>query len=241
MPNAGPISHYHLVRVFSEELPEDTLIVTGSSGLAIEFFYAGFQSKPGQRIMHTSGLGAMGYGLPAMIGAGVAAGRRPFVGIEGDGSLMLNIQELWTIRELNLPVCIFIMNNRGYASIRNTQRNYFEGRYVGTGPEAKLLLADIVSLAKAVGLPALRIEDASGLREGVRYALRQPGPFICDVALVPDEPLWPKSAAIPLPDGSMISMPLEDMSPLLSRDELRANMLAPLDPASEKVDPALAG
>lgn len=231
---SGPISHYDFVRVLSEELPEDILIVTGSSGLAVEFFYSGFENKPGQRIMHTSGLGAMGYGLPAAIGAGMGAGV-PFVAVEGDGSLMLNLQELLTVRALDLPVRLFVMNNRGYASIRNTQRNYFDGRYVGTGPEARLLLPDFVALAETVGIPAIRISDAFELRPRIRETLARPGPFVCDVTLIADEPLWPKTTAIPLPDGSMISMPLEDMAPLLPRDELRNNMLIPLDPASEQL------
>jgi acetolactate synthase-1/2/3 large subunit len=234
-PASGPISHYHLTQVLSQEIPENMLVVTGSSGLAIEIFYTAFQNKPGQRVFLTSGLGAMGYGLPAMIGAGMAAGCRPFVGIEGDGSLMLNIQELQTIRELKLPVRMFVFNNRGYASIRNTQRNYFNGRYVGTGPEGRLSLPDLVVLAQANGIDAIRIDDASTLTAMVRQALTHPGPLLCDVQVIADEALWPKSAALPQPDGSIISMPLEDMSPLLSREELRGNMLMPLDPASENV------
>ena len=233
------IGHYDFVRVLSEELPEDALIVTGSSGLAIEFFFLAFQSKPGQRIMNAAAsLGAMGFGLPAMIGAGIAYGA-PFVGIESDGSFMFNLQELLTLKALAIPVCIFVMNNDGYASIRNTQRTYFEGRYVGSGAQSKLLIADIVAVATAIGIPAMRIDDASNLREGLRRALATPGPFICDVRLEPDAALWPKSSAIPLADGSMMSMPLEDMSPLLSREELRSTMLVPLDPASERVDELL--
>ncbi|MEJ2626017.1 MAG: thiamine pyrophosphate-dependent enzyme [Pseudolabrys sp.] len=219
-------------------MPEGTLFVTGSSGLAVEVFYLGYRNKPGQRVFLTSGLGAMGYGLPAMIGAGTAAGGKPFVGMEGDGSLMMNAQELQTIRALNLPVRIFVFNNRGYASIRNTQRNYFEGRYVGTGPEARLSFPDLVALAQVHGIPASRIEDAADLDAKVQAVLAEPGPYLCDVSVVADEVLWPKSSALPQPDGSMLSMPLEDMSPLLSREELRANMLVPLDPASEKITDA---
>jgi acetolactate synthase-1/2/3 large subunit len=239
MPESGTISHYHLTRILSEEIPENTLVVTGSSGLAVEIFYSAFQNKPGQRVFLTSGLGAMGYGIPAMIGAGMANGKKPFVGIESDGSLQMNLQELLTLKALNLPVRIFIMNNGGYASIRSTQRNYFDGRLVGTGPEAKLLLPDIVGLAEVIGIPAVRITDASELRDKVRQTLRQPGLSLCEVQLAKDEVLWPKSSAIPQADGSMISMPLEDMTPLLSREELRENMIIPLDPASEKVDPKL--
>lgn len=234
-PTSGPISHFHLTQVLSDEIPEKTLIVTGSSGLAIEFFYTAFQNKSGQRVFLTSGLGAMGYGLPAMIGASQAFGNKPFVGIEGDGSLMMNVQELQTIASLKLPVRLFVFNNGGYASIRNTQRNYFQGRYVGTGPEAKLGLPDLLVLARAFGLDAIRIDDAADLNGQVRSALNHPGPLLVDVHVMKDEALWPKSAALPQPDGSFISMPLEDMSPLLPREELRANMLVPLDPASENV------
>jgi acetolactate synthase-1/2/3 large subunit len=230
----GVITHKDLVRVLSEEIPENTLIVTGSSGLAIEFFYKDFQNKPGQRFVVTSGMGAMGYGLPAMIGASFAYGK-PLVGVESDGSFMVNIQELATLKEFNVPIRMFIINNNGYASIRLTQRNYFQGRSIGTGPNSRLFLPDVVGIAKVVGLPSMRISDAKDLREQVRFVLSQPGPYLCDVQVITDEALEPKCAAIPQADGSMLSMPLEDMTPLLPRDELRENMLIPLDPASEKV------
>ena len=234
-PESGPIGHFHLTDAFSEELPADSLIVTGSSGLAVEFFYTGFRNKPGQRVFLTSGLGAMGYGLPAMIGACMASGRRPFVGIESDGSLMMNLQEMQTIATLRLPLRLFVVNNGGYASIRNTQRNYFEGRYVGSGPQGKLDIPDLVGVARTFGWDAFAVEDAADLRAGIRRALDSTGPLLVDVRVVRDEALFPKSAALPQPDGSMLSMPLEDMSPLLPRDEFRANMIVPLDPASERV------
>jgi len=234
-PKSGVISHYHLTKVLADEIPENTLIVTGSSGLAVEIFYTGFANKPGQRLFLTSGLGAMGYGLPAMVGAGLASNAKSYVGVEGDGSLMMNIQELQTIRMLDLPLKLFLFNNGGYASIRNTQRNYFEGRYVGTGPEGRLGLPDFVTLAQANGIDAMRIEDAADLVSGVREALSRRGPLIVDVRVQKNEALWPKSAALPQPDGSFRSMPLEDMSPLLPRAEFGANMIVPLDPASENL------
>lgn len=238
-PRSGVISHYHLTKVLSDETPENALIVPGSSGLAIEIFFTGFATKPGQRIFLNTGLGAMGYGLPTMIGAGVASGASSIVAVEGDGSMMMNIQELQTVRMLNLPLKLFLFNNHGYASIRNTQRNYFEGRYVGTGPEGRLGLPDFVALARANGIAAMRIDDASQLVDGVREAMAQRGPILIDVHVQSDEALWPKSAALPQPDGTMRSMPLEDMSPLLPRDEFRANMIVPLDPASENLPEGL--
>jgi acetolactate synthase I/II/III large subunit len=228
------ISHYGFIDVLSDVLPENRLAVTGSSGLAVEVFYTVFRNKPGQRMFLTSGLGAMGYGLPAAIGACLGAGRAPTVCIESDGSLMLNLQELATLKALDLPVVIVIMNNNGYASIRNTQRNYFEGRYLGTGPEAGVHIPDFVALAEAIGLPARRIDRVEDLPSGLAQALARPGPSLCEVRLRSNESLAPKVAAIPQPDGSMLSMPLEDMSPLLPLDTLQREMLVPLAPASRQ-------
>lgn len=239
-PKSGPIGHFHLTQALSDELPADTMIVTGSSGLAIEFFYTGFQNKEGQRVFLTSGLGAMGYGMPAMIGAYMASDRRPFVGVESDGSLMMNLQEMQTIASARLPLRLFLFNNNGYASIRNTQRNYFDGRYVGSGAAGKLDMPDFVALAKTFGWDAFRIEDAADLHAGIQKALTWRGPLLVDVRVVNDEALFPKSAAMPQADGSIVSMPLEDMSPLLPRDQFRANMIVPLDPASENVPAHLA-
>lgn len=233
LPEKGEISHFLMVKAMSEEFPEHSLIVTGSSGLAVEFFYTGFEAKPGQRVFLTSGLGAMGYGLPAMLGAGTAlGGDTPFIGVESDGSLMMNLQELFTIRAQNLPVRIFVMNNKGYASIRATQRNYFDSRFVGTNEGSKLWLPDIADLAKAAKIDYLSVSDGANLRSRIRETLAHPGPVICDIKLREDEALWPKSAAMPQKDGGMVSMPLEDMSPLLPLEELREAVIGDLDPAS---------
>ena len=231
---SGEITHYPFIAALSEAIPEDRLIVTGSSGLAVEVFYTVFRNKPGQRMFLTSGLGAMGYGLPAVIGACIGAGRRPTVGIESDGSLMLNLQELATLKSLDLPIVLIVMHNAGYASIRNTQRNYFDGRYLGTGPEGGMFIPDLVELCRAVGLPAMRIESAHELAAGLDRALGQRGPLLCEVRLNPNETLSPKVAALPQPDGSMLSMPLEDMSPLLPLAELEGNMSIPLLDASRR-------
>ena len=231
-PPRGPISHYQLMDALSDAIPENTCISTGSSGLAVEAFYTVFRNKPGQRVFLTSGLGAMGYGLPAAIGACFSNGCRPMVAVESDGSLQLNIQELATLRAFNLPICLIVMNNNGYASIRNTQRNYFNGRFVGTGPEAGLLLPDLEKVAATYDLPFLRIAVPSELQPKLQQALSQPRPMLVDVQLTPDEALAPKVSAILRPDGSIISMPLEDMSPLLSLEQLRTEMLIPLSPQS---------
>lgn len=234
-PGEGPISHFQFADALSDAVPADTLVSTGSSGLAVEVFYTVFRNRPGQRVFLTSGLGAMGYGLPAAIGACFANGRKPMVAVESDGSLQLNIQELATLRGFNLPICLVVMNNGGYASIRNTQRNYFESRYVGTGPEAGLWMPDLQEVARAYQLPFMRIDDAAELAKGLREAMRQPRPMIVEVMLMNDEALSPKVAAIPKSDGSMTSMPLEDMSPLLPLEVLEAEMDGRLTQVSRQV------
>ena len=205
-PGAGPINHYHFVSALSDAIPPDTLVSTGSSGLAVEVFYTVFRNKTGQRVFLTSGLGSMGYGLPAAIGACLANGRKPMVAIESDGSLQLNLQELATLVAQQLPITLIVMNNAGYASIRNTQRNYFAERYIGTGPEAGLMMPDLEKVADTYGLPFLRIEDAAQLAEGLRTMLSTPGPKLIDMRLKPNETLAPKVAALPQANGSMLSM-----------------------------------
>ncbi|WP_426811040.1 thiamine pyrophosphate-binding protein [Pseudomonas sp. WOUb67] len=234
-PASGPISHFQFADSLSNAVPENTLVSTGSSGLAVEVFYTVFRNRPGQRVFLTSGLGAMGYGLPAAIGACFANGCKPMVAVESDGSLQLNIQELATLRGFNLPICLVVMNNGGYASIRNTQRNYFESRYVGTGPEAGLWMPDLEELARAYHLPFKRISDAAELDAGLAEAMQMPRPMILEVLLMNDEALSPKVAAIPQADGSMTSMPLEDMSPLLPLAVLEEEMAGNIAPVSRQV------
>ena len=234
MPECGEISHYRFVDALSDALEPDTLVVTGSSGLAVEVFYTVFRNGPGQRVFLTSGLGSMGYGLPAAIGACLGANRRRTVCVESDGSLQLNLQELSTLKALELPIVLVVMNNGGYASIRNTQRNYFESRFIGTGPESGLSMPDLVRLADALDIPAMRIERVEELAAGLRRAVEHRGPFLCDVHLTATEMLAPKVSAIPQPDGSMTSMPLEDMSPLLPLEVLEREMGGHVDPRSVK-------
>jgi acetolactate synthase-1/2/3 large subunit len=230
--HTSPIGHFQFVDRLSDVIPEDSLVITGSSGLAVEVLYTAFRNKPGQRVFLTSGLGSMGYGLPAAMGACLGANRTPTVCVESDGSLMLNLQELATLKQLNLPLTLVIMNNNGYASIRNTQRNYFQGRYVGSGQSSGLWIPDFMKLAAAMDIPCERVTDIAQLKSSLfGDQLR-----VVEVILEEDELLTPKVSALPQADGSIISMPLEDMSPLLSRAVMRKEMLIPLHPASERID-----
>ncbi len=230
------LSHYEVVEAFSDLIPANQLVVTGGSGLAIEAFYVAFRTKEGQRVFSTSGLGSMGYGLPAAIGGSTGIGGGECICIESDGSLMMNLQELATLKAQNLPIKLFIINNAGYASIRNTQRNYFEGRHMGTGPEAGLFIPSFSRVAEAMGLAAIEVRSRNELRSGIAEALSMKGSVICEIHTTRYEALLPKAMAVPQADGSMLSMPIEDMTPLLPRDVLRKEMLVSLTAESEKVE-----
>ena len=228
------INHYQLIESLSKILPKDIIISTGSSGLGIEVFYSVFKNKVGQRIFLTSGLGAMGYGLPSAIGSSFANNKKPMVLIEGDGSFQLNIQEMAVISQFKLPICIIIMNNQGYASIRNTQRNYFNSRFVGTGSEGDLNLPNLKKISKVYNISYFKISKFDQMDLIFKKVLKKKWPAIIDVALITNETLSPKVSAILEKSGSIISMPLEDMTPLLPINQLSKEMIINLSSRSLK-------
>jgi acetolactate synthase-1/2/3 large subunit len=224
----GRTSVYALADVLSEESASTDIIVSGSSGAGIETFLHAYRVRAGQRILHTTALGAMGFAIPMAVGAAVATGRRTIV-VDGDGGFQFNVQELETVRRLGLPIKFFVLDNEGYSSIRTSQKGYF-GRLVGADASSGLTLPDVTRVAAAYGLAAARIDDQRDLRGRVREVLATDGPLVCNVAVIPDEDRLPRISSRPLPNGSMISTPLEDLFPYLPRDEFFANMIvAPLD------------
>jgi acetolactate synthase-1/2/3 large subunit len=220
------VSCYYLTEALSDVLQPADVIVPGSSGFGIEIFLLAFKVKEGQRIFNTTALGAMGFGLPAAIGACLASGRRRTICVDGDGGFQLNIQELETLRRLTLPVKCFVLNNGGYGSISAMQERYF-GRLVGSDGRSGLTFPDLVKIASAYGLTACRITDQSDLRAEIGKVLEMPGPVICDVLIRRDENRAPSLSSAQKPDGTMISKPLEDLWPFLERSEFLSNMIVP--------------
>lgn len=218
------ISVYAFSETLSEALTGEHIILPGNAGNACELFLTAFKVKAGQRVFHNKGTGAMGFCQPAAIGACLASGKKPTVCIDGDGGFQLNIQELETARRLALPIKFFIMNNRGYASIRSSQQGYF-GRLTGADTTSGLTLPDVVEVAKAYGLSTARISNSQNLRQQINQVLNMADPVVCDVMIIPDEPRAPRVSSMQKPDGSMVSKPLEDMWPFLDREEFKANMI----------------
>jgi acetolactate synthase-1/2/3 large subunit len=224
----GPISVYHFADVLSDELRADDFIVSGSSGSAIELFLLALRVKDGQRVFHTTALGAMGFGIAASIGACLAGGRRRTVCVDGDGGFQFNIQELETVARLQLPIIFFVMNNDGYASIRASQTAFFGELRIGCDRRTGQSLPDICGVARAYGLPTEVIRDQSHLRSELQRVLSLPGPVVCDVHVIPDEIRMPRLSSMQRADGSFVSKPLEDLWPFLDREEFRSNMLVPI-------------
>jgi acetolactate synthase-1/2/3 large subunit len=224
----GRVSIYHLAEIIGEEAAPEDQVVSGSSGSGIEIFLFAYRARRGQRVIHTAGLGAMGFGIPASIGVCVGSGRKRTVCVDGDGGFQLNIQELATIAHLQLPIKFFILNNDGYASIRASQANFFGEPSIGCSEATGVCLPDFKKVAHAYGLSSAVIEDQRDLREQVRRVLRMPGPVVCDVKVIPDEVRAPRVTSVQRPDGSFVSRPLEDLWPFLDRDEFEENMLVEL-------------
>ena len=182
-----------------------------------------------QRFIMNCAMSSMGYGLPAAIGACEANDKKQVICIEGDGSIQMNIQELQTIVTNRLPVKIFIINNEGYHQIRQTQNNIFHNGLVGVGPESgDLGFPDFEKIAWAYGIPYKRINNNDELDSVIENVLRFDGYYMCEVMCTTDQKFEPKSTTKRLEDGTLISPPLEDMSPFLSREELKENMIIPM-------------
>jgi acetolactate synthase-1/2/3 large subunit len=221
----GRVSIFNLAEVIGTEVAAEDKLVVGNSGSAIEIYLLACPTVHSQRLYHTAGLGAMGYAVPMAIAVALANPGREVIAIDGDGGFMFNIQELETIRRLDLPIKFFVLNNDGYASIRASQKAYFGAATIGADRSSGITVPDLSSVGAAFGLSTAVIEDQRNLREEVRRVLDMPGPVVCDVQVLQDEMRAPRLQSYQRPDGSFVSNPLEDLFPFLPRDEFRANMI----------------
>lgn len=214
---------YLFMQRLSRILPENARVVA-SNGTACVAFFQAFESKAGQRLLLNSGDASMGYGLPAAIGVCAAEKNAPVVCLEGDGSLMMNLQELQTLKTNQLPVKLFVIKNGEYISIIQTQRNFFEGRLTACNKDSGVEVPDFVKVAQAFGLPAVRIVKNDELADKIQEVLNTPGPVVCELECTENYTFAPKLSARKLEDASMVSPSLEDMFPFLEREELAENM-----------------
>jgi acetolactate synthase I/II/III large subunit len=234
LTNPQYVNSYKFAKKLFDAINENSIVVTGN-GSAYTGTYQVMRLKKGVRVFTNQACASMGYDLPAAIGASVSMGRKPVVLITGDGSIQMNIQELQTVVAYQLPIKIFILNNNGYLSIRMTQDSYFQGRHYGSDPSGGLFLPKLALIAHAYGIPVSCIQNDVDLDSGISQVLLSPGPQFCEVFMDPNQTLYPKLSSIMRPDGSMVSMPLEDMYPFMEREEFNKHMIIPPLDQSKKI------
>jgi len=225
--NNERINTYCFISSLFDQLKEGQNIVTGNGSACVVSFQASIL-KPGQRLWTNSGCATMGYDLPAAIGVTKALDGEPVVCLAGDGSIMMNLQELQTIVGNHLPIKIFILNNSGYVSIFQTHRNFFGGVEVGGGPKSGVSFPSFEHLSTGFGIPYLKCASHAELNEKIAQTLATKGPVICELIIDENQPFAPKLSAKQHPDGRITSPALEDLSPFLSREELLENMIIDL-------------
>lgn len=217
------INSYYLLNEISIQMQPDDVYVGGRAGTCVDATIQAFNVKKGQRVYVTKGLSSMGNGLPAAIGAAYATGKK-IICVNGDGGFVMNIQELEVIRRDNLPIKIFILDNQGYSTVRNTQTNVFDKHFVGCDASSGLTVGDIKSVAEAYGIKTFIMRSYNEMSSIVSKVLNYEGPALCMVWVDPDQPIVPRQANYKTPEGQMASRPLEDMKPLLPSEEIREIM-----------------
>jgi len=220
----SPICTYNLFDKLSDLLNEKAIIIA-DAGTVYCIISQVHRVKLGQRVITPAALGTMGFSLPLAIGAYYGSQDSTIVAVTGDGSLQMNIQELQTIVHNKIPLKLFVVNNNGYTSIRNTQNSYFNGRLCGSDPSSGVTCPDLKKIAYAYGIPYEALHDQSELDLRMNDILHREGPVICEVFTCTDQQITPSVSSKVLSDGRMVSMPLEDMWPFLSRDEFKKEMI----------------
>jgi acetolactate synthase-1/2/3 large subunit len=229
--NGKTANVYAFIRYMSSRLPENSLTAV-SNGACCVVGNQAYVIQKGSRMANNSAVASMGYGLPAAIGTCIGGNRRETICLEGDGSIMMNLQELQTILTNKLPIKIFLVNNNGYHSIRITQTNLF-GHHckIGIGEESgDLSFPEFKKLAQAFGYPYYSASSNAEMMQVVDEVLAQEGPVFCEIFTDTTQVWEPKSSTKRLEDGTLVSPPLEDLAPFLPREELAKQMFIPLMP-----------
>ena len=219
------INAYTFVDALSDELSDNDVVVVDGGGTVVYTAFQSFKVREGQRLIISSGICAMGSGLPESVGACFAKDKGRTICLCGDGSMQLNIQELQTIFHHKLPVKIFIFNNDGYLAIRHTQDGFLNGNYVGSDASGGVSLPDYLKVAGAYGIPAERVYSYNELTRNIRKALDTDGPAVCEIMIPRDQEVMPRQGFSKQADGTYKPTPLEDMYPFLDRKEFAENMV----------------
>ena len=218
------VNLYEFIYSLSEIMNQEDLLVPGSSGACSEISMQGFRVKIGQRVLNSEGLGPMGFGIPAPIGACIASGMRRTISIDGDGGFLMNIQDLATIEFHQLPIKIFILNNNGYGSIKTSQDRYFEGRRLGADRQSRLAIPAFEGIVRGFKLNYLCIRNRSEMEQLLIQTFSDNEPTIIEVLIDPDQQTEPRTFTEILPSGKMLTAPMENLHPLIEEEMLKAEL-----------------
>ena len=218
------IEPYNFTYTLTKCLKENDIFVM-ANGSACVCSFQNSVIKKNQRFILNSGDASMGFALPASIGASLSSKGRNVICLEGDGSIMMNIQELQTIKYNKLPIKIFVINNNGYSSIRQTQRNFFNGKMTGSGVDSGVSVPDFIKIGKAFDIKTKRIKNPKTMEKEIKEVLKYKQPVLCEVMVEKEYAFLPKLSAKKLPDGTMVSPTLEDMYPFIDRKEFEENII----------------
>jgi acetolactate synthase I/II/III large subunit len=222
--NINELNMYSFSKKLSESTQNlDSLVVTDAGSA----YYVLAQSLLNNKLILPLAQGEMGFMLPAAIGASIAQPNTNIIGVTGEGSFQFNIQELQTIIQNNLPIKIFILNNGGYLSIRNTQTKFFEKRFSGVDKNSGVSFPDTEKIAYAYGFPFMRVNNIDEL-DNINQVINHNGYYICEIMCPLNEEIYPTSATLQTNDGKLVSQPLENMSPFLSKEEFESEMIIPI-------------
>lgn len=222
--NSMYVNSFYFVDELSKQMKAEDVYCGGRAGTCVDAIIQAFKVKKNQSVFVTKGLSSMGNGLPAAIGAAYATDKK-IVLVNGDGGFAMNIQELEVIRRDNLPIKMFILDNQGYSTVRNTQTNVFDGHFVGCNAQSGLTIGNIKGVAEAYGIKTFVLQRMDDMKQTISEVLNFDGPALCMVWVDPAQPIVPRQANYKTPEGQMASRPLEDMRPLLEREELE-NIMA---------------
>ena len=217
------VNNYVIVDTLSQVMKEGDLLIPGSSGACSEVTMQAFKVKDGIRIFNSEGLGSMGFGVPAAIGGCIASDKKRTVCVDGDGGFIMNVQELETVKRLNLPIKYFVLNNGGYASIRNSQSKHFD-KEIASGNSSGVTLPNIKKIANSYEIKYFKLNNHNDIVNNVETILNYDGPSICEVVMLHTHESLPRNSTHKREDGTFISLPMEDLLPLLPRDEFEENM-----------------
>ncbi len=230
----GCINSYDFIAELSGQIAEDDVIVT-DMGTALTCTHQAITLNKKQRLITSTGLGEMGYGMPGAIGASFATEKKRVILISGDGSMMMNLQEMQTIIHHKLPIKLFVFINDAYLTIKNTQMGLFGKKFAGSDNASGVSCPDYIKLGNAFGFKTFQLKESSQIATVIQDVINTEGPVLCEVYIHPLQPHLPKLSFSMNPDGSLVSPPIEDLFPFLTREQLQKEMIIGLHEKSKKI------